>query len=96
MVVADLRLLTVHDYHRMVEAGVLAADERVELIRGQLYTRAAKGTAHSAAVTRIERVLNARLGDRVLLRFQDPIQLDDYSEPEPSSLVAIEVHTRER
>jgi Uma2 family endonuclease len=87
MVVADLRLLSVQDYHRMVEAGVIAPDERVELIAGQLYRMAAKGTAHSAAVTRIERVLKARLGNRVLLRFQDPIQLDDYSEPEPDVAV---------
>jgi Uma2 family endonuclease len=87
MVAADLRLLSVQDYHRMVEAGVLAPDERVELIEGQLYKVAAKGTAHSAAVTRIERVLKVRLGDRVLLRLQDPIQLDDYSEPEPDVAV---------
>ena len=87
MVIADLRLLSVQDYNRMVEAGVLAPDERVELISGQLYTMAAKGTAHSAAVTRIERVLKAHLGDRALLRFQDPIQLNDYSEPEPDVAV---------
>ena len=87
MFVTDIRLLSVHDYHRMVEARVLAPDERVELISGQLYKMAAKGTAHSAAVTRIERVLKARLSDRVLLRFQDPIQLDDYSEPEPDIAV---------
>jgi Uma2 family endonuclease len=87
MVVADLRLFSVHDYHQMVEAGVLAPDERVELIAGQLYKMAAKGTAHSAAVTRIERVLKVRLGNRVLLRFQDPIQLNDYSEPEPDVAV---------
>ena len=47
----DLQLLTVQDYHRMVEAGILASDERVELIEEQLYPRAAKGTAHSAAMT---------------------------------------------
>ena len=87
MFVTDIRLLSVQDYHRMVEARVLAPDERVELISGQLYKMAAKGTAHSAAVTRIERVLKARLSDRVLLRFQDPIALDDYSEPEPDIAV---------
>jgi Uma2 family endonuclease len=83
MLAAELRLLTVQDYHRMVESGILAADERVELIDGQLFKMAAKGTAHSAAVTRIERTLSQRLGDRVLLRFQDPIRLNDLSEPEP-------------
>lgn len=77
----NLRLLTVQDYHRMVESGILAADERVELIEGQLLKMAAKGTAHSAAVTRIERVLSQRLA--ALLRLQDPVQLSDFSEPEP-------------
>jgi len=37
---------------------------RVELLEGQIIEMAAKGTAHSAAVTRIERLLRNRLGDR--------------------------------
>ena len=82
-ITTDLRPLSVQDYHRMVETGILAADERVELIEGQLYTIAAKGTAHSAAVTRIDRVLSRLLANQVLLRFQDPVQLNDFSEPEP-------------
>ena len=83
----DLRSLSVQDYHRMVDVGILAADERVELIEGQLYTMAAKGTAHSAAVTRIDRVLSRLLAGRALLRFQDPVQLSDFSEPEPDVAV---------
>jgi len=86
-VTAELRLLTVIDYHHMVAAGVLAADERVELIEGQLFRMAAKGTAHSAAVTRIDRILSSRLAGQVLLRLQDPVQLSDFSEPEPDVAV---------
>jgi Uma2 family endonuclease len=86
-VASDLRSLSVHDYHRMVDAGILAADERVELIEGQLYRMAAKGTAHSAAVTRIGRVLSRQLAGRALLRFQDLVQLSDFSEPEPDVAV---------
>jgi Uma2 family endonuclease len=86
---ADLRLLTVQDYHQMVESGILAADERVELIEGQLFRRTVKGTAHSAAVTRTDRILSHRLAGRALLRFQDPVQLNDLSEPEPEPDVAI-------
>jgi hypothetical protein len=44
----DLRSLSVQVYHCMVAAGILAADKRVELIEGQVYRMAAKGTAHSA------------------------------------------------
>lgn len=83
MLSVDLRLLTVQDYHRMVESGILAADERIELIEGQLFKMAAKGTAHSAAITRIERILSQRLQGQVLLRLQDPVRLNDLSEPEP-------------
>ncbi|MBW4487207.1 MAG: Uma2 family endonuclease [Trichocoleus desertorum ATA4-8-CV12] len=85
--VLELRLLTVQDYHRMTETGILDAEERVELIAGQIVRMAAKGTAHSAAVTRVELLLRSCLGHQVLLRLQDPIQLDNYSEPEPDIAV---------
>jgi Uma2 family endonuclease len=82
-----VRRLSVQDYHQMAESGILQPDERLELLEGQIIQMAAKGTAHSAAVTRIERLLRNRLGDRVLLRFQDPVRLNDYSEPEPDVAV---------
>jgi hypothetical protein len=40
----DLRSLSVQDYHRMVEVGILAADEWVEWIERQPYGMAAQGT----------------------------------------------------
>jgi Uma2 family endonuclease len=82
-----LRRLSVQDYHRMMESGILRPDERVELLEGQILQMAAKGTAHSAAVSRIENGFRTRLGSAVLLRFQDPIRLNDYSEPEPDVAV---------
>jgi Uma2 family endonuclease len=86
-VAVEIRRLSVQDYHRMVETGILTPDERVELIEGQLYKMAAKGTFHRAAITRIKRLLERRLGNRVLLRFQDPVRLSDDSEPEPDVAV---------
>jgi Uma2 family endonuclease len=78
-----IRRLSVQDYHRMAESGILQPDERVELLEGQIIQMAAKGTAHSAAVSRIGKLFRNQLGDQVLLRFQDPVQLNDYSEAEP-------------
>jgi len=80
---AELRLLTVKEYHTMAESGILAPDERVELIEGQIFRMAAKGTAHSAAVTRVDRFFDKSLDGRALIRLQDPVQLNDFSEPEP-------------
>jgi Uma2 family endonuclease len=85
--VTELRLLTVGDYHRMVDSGILTPEERVELLEGQIYQMAAKGTAHSAAMSRLERALAQRLAGRALIRWQDPVRLSDLSEPEPDVAV---------
>lgn len=85
----DVRLFTTKEYHRMAEIGILNPDERVELLAGQIVKMAAKGTAHSAAVSRSETLLRNRLGEQVLIRLQDPVQLDDLSEPEPDIAVVI-------
>lgn len=84
-----VRRLSVQEYHQMAESGILQPDERVELLEGQMIQMAAKGTAHRAAVTRIQRLFNNRLGDRVLICLQDPVQLDDCSEPEPDIAIVI-------
>jgi Uma2 family endonuclease len=92
-----VRLLTVQDYHRMAEAGIFHPEERVELLAGQVIQMAAKGTAHSVANTRTRRLIENRLAvgfaspqeSRALVRVQEPIQLDDYSEPEPDIAIVI-------
>lgn len=73
----------------MAESGILQPDERVELLEGQIIQMAAKGTAHRAAVTRIQRLFQDRLGNRVLICLQDPVRLDDYSEPEPDVAILV-------
>ncbi|MDJ1167820.1 Uma2 family endonuclease [Roseofilum sp. BLCC_M154] len=82
-----LRLITTADYHRMAEIGILGADEQVELIAGQIIQKMPKGPAHSALCKRIEKLLEHHLSDRALVRLQDPIQLNPYSEPEPDIAV---------
>jgi Uma2 family endonuclease len=84
---STLRLISVTDYHRMAEVGILAADESVELIAGQIVQKMPKGPAHSALCKRIEKLLERRLEDQVLVRLQDPLHLDSYSEPEPDVAV---------
>ncbi|MFM2060473.1 MAG: hypothetical protein RLZZ507_143 [Cyanobacteriota bacterium] len=83
----NIRQISVTEYHRMVEMGIFHPEERLELLSGQILKMAAKGTAHEAAITRIQRILNQRLGDQVLIRTQSPITLDDFSEPEPDVAV---------
>jgi Uma2 family endonuclease len=80
----SLKLWTVEDYHRMSELGILDSDERTELIAGQITLMAAKGTPHVTALRLLATTLDALLANRpVFVSTQDPIQLDDFSEPEP-------------
>jgi Uma2 family endonuclease len=78
-----VKLWTVNEYHQLIEKGVFHPEERVELIAGQIIQMSAKGTAHTAALGRTDRLLQNQLRDRAWIRIQDPIQLNDNSEPEP-------------
>ena len=87
----ELRLWTVEEYHRMTEAGIFAPDERVELLNGRIIWMIAKGTAHRSAVGRIDRLLQDCLKNRALICVQDPVKLNDRSEPEPDISV-VKIH----
>jgi Uma2 family endonuclease len=81
------RLWTAEEYHRMAAAGIFHPEERVELIAGQIIRMSAKGTAHTAAVRRTAKILRNLLINQAEVYTQDPIQLDDFSEPEPDVAV---------
>lgn len=83
-----MKYWTVSDYHRMSEMGILAPDERTELLNGQIVLMAAKGTPHVTSLYLLANALRDRLGEAALVRTQDPIQLDEWSEPEPDLVIA--------
>jgi len=78
---------TVAEYHRMAEAGILGEDSRVELIRGQIVDMAPIGAPHLGMVNRLNRLLAGVLAGRGILSVQNPVRLDDGSEPEPDVVV---------
>ena len=77
------RLFTVHDYHRMVDAGILSEDDRVELIHGEVLAMSPIGPRHSAAVLRATQALVRIVGDRAIVGVQGSVRLDEYDEPQP-------------
>jgi hypothetical protein len=58
------RRFTVHDYHRMGEAGILHEDDRVELIEGDIVEMTSIGSRHAMCVIRLTRLLVRQAGDR--------------------------------
>ena len=77
------RLFTVSEYHRLIEAGILSEDDRVELIDGEIIEMTPIGSHHSGRVNRLNALFGSSLGQRVIISIQNPIQLDDHSEPQP-------------
>ena len=78
---------TVAEYHRMAEVGILGEDSRVELIRGQIVDMAPIGAPHLGMVNRLNRLLAGVVAGRGILSVQNPVRLDDGSEPEPDVVV---------
>ncbi|MGI9106095.1 MAG: Uma2 family endonuclease [Pyrinomonadaceae bacterium] len=74
---------TVTEYERMGELGILPAEKRYELMRGEIVEMSPIGKRHAACVKRLIRMLGSQVNDSIIISIQDPIQLDDYSEPQP-------------
>jgi len=77
------RKFTVEQFHKMAESGILNEDDRVELIRGEIIEMAAIGLKHAACVNRLSNFLAWKLVNRVITSVQNPVELDDNSEPQP-------------
>ena len=75
---------SVDEWHRMGDASLFADDARVELLDGEITERAPIGDQHALCVMRLERMFG-RLADDAgfALSTQNPVVLDDRSEPQP-------------
>lgn len=77
------RPITVDDFQRMCDSGILKPEERVELIEGELFAVPSMNAPHASVVARMMSVLMARLGERALIWTQLPLVVSDRSEPFP-------------
>jgi Uma2 family endonuclease len=71
----------------MAEAGILAEDERVELIAGEIVWMAPISSRHAGCVRGLNRRLTLGLGECALTSIQNPIAIGDDSEPQPDVAV---------
>ncbi len=88
MVSNQVRPLTITDYHRMIDTGIIHEGDKTELLSGQIFDMAAKGTRHTVATTRLIRELLMLIERQAIVRCQSPITLPNHSEPEPDIVIA--------
>jgi Uma2 family endonuclease len=67
----------------MAEAGVLTESDHVELIEGEIIEMSPIGSRHAACVRKLGNLLTRMLAQIAIVSIQNPVRLNDYSEPEP-------------
>ena len=78
--------LTVQDYHRMIDAGVLGEDDQVELLEGFLVPKMPHNPHHDGTIELFDEVLRRLLPTGWRIRIQSAVTTGD-SEPEPDLAV---------
>lgn len=74
---------SVEDWHRMGEAGLFDEDSRVELLDGEVVWMSPIGSRHASCVNRLNHLLVLAVGTQAIVSVQNPVRLDDWSEPQP-------------
>jgi len=82
-----MRRLHLHEYHRMIEAGVFDEDEGVELLEGVIVGMSPQNADHALVVERLSDPLFVGLPAELVIRCQLPLALSEADEPEPDVAV---------
>jgi Uma2 family endonuclease len=75
--------LSVEDYHRMTEVGILGEDDRVELLEGVIVEMSPQGPRHAKLIQRLCDPTFASVPPDRIVRCQLPLTFGRDSEPEP-------------
>jgi Uma2 family endonuclease len=75
------RRFTSDEFHTMAQTGILSADDRLELIEGEIYEMTPIGNRHAGGVNRLTNLFRAL--DGAVLAVQNPVHLSEVSEPQP-------------
>lgn len=77
------RKFTVDEYHNFIATGVFAPEERLELWEGEFIEMSPIGKRHAGCVDSLSELLKDFLNRQAIVRTQNPIVLNNFSEPQP-------------
>jgi Uma2 family endonuclease len=74
-------------YFGLVEQGILAAEDRVELLDGVIVAMSPQSPRHASATRRVARVLRIAVGEHAVISVQSPFVAGPRAVPEPDVAV---------
>ena len=77
----------VAEYYRMAETGVLRPDARVELLNGEIIDISPIGPFHGGVANYLNQIFMTASRGRWMTSVQNPVRLDDRSEPQPDVML---------
>lgn len=83
------RRFTVAEYYAMGDAGILFGNDRTELLDGNVIARPPIGDWHAASVKLFANTMPPALQGRAMVAVQDPVRLDENSEPQPDVMLLL-------
>jgi Uma2 family endonuclease len=78
---------TRESFDRMVEAGGFDEDDRIELLDGELWDLSPPGSRHTTGTRLVEEALRSAFRSGYEVRSENPLALDDTSQPQPDVMV---------
>jgi len=82
-VALEKKRFTCNDYHAMIEAGIIGAEDKLELLNGELIYKSPIVPLHNSTVARIDALLHKLIGRESIIFTQGPLAVGVSSEPEP-------------
>jgi len=82
------RRFTVEEYELMGRTGILGEDDRTELLDGEIVSMSPIGPRHAGTVDVLNRRFVLAVGERAIVRVQNPVRLLPASEPQPDLVLA--------
>jgi Uma2 family endonuclease len=84
-----LRRWTREEYDRMIDAGILTTQDKVQLIEGEIVEMTPQNSPHMTSLRLVDRALNRLFREGYDVRPQGPLALGPDSEPEPDLAVVV-------
>jgi Uma2 family endonuclease len=75
--------VSVSEWRKMGKSNIFPPEARMELIKGEIIDMAPIGPSHAACVKNLIELVANQKGKAAFINVQNPIQLSNFSEPEP-------------